>query len=216
MGNYTAKVLVLGDGAVGKTSLVRRYVEGEFDEDYIATVGVNLKQSSIEDIGLNMSIWDLYGQRSLLPGKHSSNYIGAEGALIVFDLTRKRTLDNLDRWVNDLYEVIGIVPVVFAGNKKDIMMDFQKKKKGNSKTENEFHDYMIENHYYKSIYEKELKFVPTSSSEIKKWFMDFKKKYRKQSAYFFTSAKTGEKVYEAFHKLGEYVVENQIRYEIDK
>ncbi|MFW6304504.1 MAG: ADP-ribosylation factor-like protein, partial [Candidatus Saliniplasma sp.] len=91
MGNYTAKILVLGDGAVGKTSLVRRYVEDEFDEDYIATIGVNLKHRSIDDIGLDMSIWDLYGQKSMSPGKHSSNYIGAEGALVVFDLTRKTT-----------------------------------------------------------------------------------------------------------------------------
>lgn len=172
MGNYTAKILVLGDGAVGKTSLVRRYVEDEFDEDYIATIGVNLKHRSIDDIGLDMSIWDLYGQKSMSPGKHSSNYIGAEGALVVFDLTRKTTFDHIPQWIDDLYDVIGKVPVVFAGNKTDILIDFQKKKdtKLTKKTKNKFHDYMIDEHYYKSIYSQEPKFIPVSSDEVKNWF----------------------------------------------
>ena len=217
MSDYTAKILVLGDGAVGKTSLVRRFVRGEFDEDYIATIGVNLKHKSLEDIGLDMSIWDLYGQKSMSPGKHSSNYVGAEGALIVFDLTRKRTFDNLGQWIDDLYEVIGRIPLVFAGNKRDIMVDFKKKKgvKLSKKTKNEFHEYMIDEHYYKSVYSQEPKFVPVSSEEAKTWFKSFKKQYNKQSSLFFTSAKTGKNVEKAFKKLGEYVVKNQIRYVLD-
>ncbi len=217
MGNYTAKILVLGDGAVGKTSLVRRYVENEFDEDYIATIGVNLKHKTIDEFEIDMSIWDLYGQKSMSPGKHSSNYIGAEGALVVFDLARKKTFDNLPQWVDDLYDVIGRVPIVFAGNKRDIMIDFQKKKgvKLTKKTKKEFHDYMIDEHYYKSVYSQESRFVPVSSEEVKDWFKSFKKKYKKQSAYYFTSAKTGKNVENAFKKLGEFVTENQIRYDID-
>ncbi|MFO7792622.1 MAG: Rab family GTPase [Candidatus Saliniplasma sp.] len=216
MAKYTAKILVLGDGAVGKTSLVRRYIKGEFEEDYIATIGVNLKHKTLDDIGLDMSIWDLYGQKSMSPGKHSSNYIGAEGALIVFDLTRKKTLENIRQWVDDLYEVIGKVPIVFAGNKRDILIEFQKKKnlKLTKKTKEEFHDFMIDEYYYKSIYSQEPKFVPVSSSEVKGMFKSFKKTYNKKTAYYLTSAKTGKNVEEAFKKLGEFVMENQIRYEV--
>lgn len=215
MGNQSAKVLLLGDGAVGKTSLLRRYTENEFEEDYIATIGANLKTKHIDDLDIELSIWDLYGQKSMSPGKHSSNYVGAEGAMIVFDSARKNTFEHVTRWIKDLYKVIGKVPIILVGNKKDLLVDFQKEENTRLKESNtdEFHRYMIENHYYKNIYTKEPSFVPVVSSDVKRWREENEDKLSDHWSFYRTSAKTGENVDKGFRKLAEYVKKNKIDFE---
>ncbi|KAK9367853.1 P-loop containing nucleoside triphosphate hydrolase protein [Lipomyces kononenkoae] len=93
------KVGMIGDAQIGKTSLMVKYVEGSFDEDYIQTLGVNFmeKTISIRDTEITFSIWDLGGQRefvNMLPLVSND----AVAILFMFDLTRKSTLNSIKEW----------------------------------------------------------------------------------------------------------------------
>ncbi|KAJ9118596.1 septum-promoting GTP-binding protein 1 [Naganishia vaughanmartiniae] len=93
------KVGMVGDSQIGKTSLMVKYVEGSFDEDYIQTLGVNFmeKTVSIRSTDITFSIWDLGGQRefvSMLPLVSND----AVAILFMFDLTRKSTLNSIREW----------------------------------------------------------------------------------------------------------------------
>ena len=111
----------MGEGAVGKTSLVRRYVLDVFSDDYIQTFGakVTKKVLEMEHIELTMMIWDILGQKSN-SSLHSTYYSGSNGALMVFDLTRPDTLEALPKWLDDLTKVTGKVPIVLVANKADL------------------------------------------------------------------------------------------------
>ena len=96
------KILLLGDGAVGKTSLVHRFVEGVFKEQYKATIGVDIFQKVVNTPAgeCELQIWDLSGQ-SHFSAVRSKFYSKAEGALLVFDLTNADTFNNLESWVSE-------------------------------------------------------------------------------------------------------------------
>ncbi len=208
---YAFKVVLIGDGAVGKTSLVRRFVDQRFDDNYITTIGVNVKKKVIPRLDLALSIWDIFGQKSLAPKLHSKYYKGAKGALVVFDITRKSTFMDLDDWIKDLFKVTGQIPVYILANKIDLISDFQKEMKVslNKKTQKQFHQYMVERHYVKSLYMQETEFVPVTSDDIRKWYR--RKKFTRSSGCFLTSAKTGKNVENAFKSLGKAVLENAIK-----
>ncbi len=124
------KVCLLGDAAVGKTSLIRRYVLDQFDEKYITTIGTNVSKKNIKIVlkdqnnqlinyELTLAIWDIIGQREL----HSFNlnyFRNANGGLVICDFTRRDTLDSLMMWTSSLFNTIGSVPLVFMANKFDI------------------------------------------------------------------------------------------------
>ena len=93
------KVGMVGDAQIGKTSLMVKYVEGSWDEDYIQTLGVNFmeKTISIRNTEITFSIWDLGGQRefvNMLPLVCND----AVAILFMFDLTRKSTLNSVKEW----------------------------------------------------------------------------------------------------------------------
>jgi small GTP-binding protein len=125
------KVCLLGDPAVGKTSLIRKYVYNQFSEVYISTIGteiskkevlVDIRDNSNESIQyeISLAIWDIIGQkeyRSLI----SRFYKNANGALVIFDLSREETVENLKNWITSLFGAIGKVPIIFVGNKYDLM-----------------------------------------------------------------------------------------------
>ncbi len=213
MVKHAAKIVLLGDGAVGKTSLVRRYVEGRFDEDYVATIGVNVKDKVLPDLDLHLTIWDIYGQKSISPGKHSSNYIGAEGAVVVFDITRKKTFLQLDDWIEGLYDKTGKIPVIVLGNKKDIIDDFETEFDTifTGASQKEFHEYMVSEHYYRSVYATEPKFEPVSFSQFDEW-ADKKNPFKQKFPHLLASAKTGKNVEKAFDALAKKIVSNKIRF----
>ena len=115
------KVCLLGDFAVGKTSLVRRFVEGRFDDKYLSTIGVKVSRKSLEgeDSTLNLLIWDLVGGNEF--SRSETGYLlGTAGALVVCDLTRPETLEAMKRYTNQIRAVNPNVALVFLGNKVDL------------------------------------------------------------------------------------------------
>jgi small GTP-binding protein len=122
------KICLLGDPAVGKTSLIRRYVFDMFDDKYITTIGTKVTKKTVmvaptasrSGVKITLLIWDILGQREY-QRLHPVYYQGAEGALIVCDCTRKETIGSLETWVTSFKNVVGPVPVVFLMNKSDLV-----------------------------------------------------------------------------------------------
>ena len=115
------KICLLGDFAVGKTSLVRRYVEDRFDDKYLSTIGVKISRKVLlrDTYQLNLIVWDLAGGEDY--SKMGANYLrGAVGALIVCDLTRLETLTAYDTYSQQLLKVNPDAVFVYAGNKVDL------------------------------------------------------------------------------------------------
>ena len=116
------KIVVLGDGGVGKTSLIRRYVDRSFRERYLMTIGVDFstKQINIGDATYRLQIWDTVGQERY-KFLNKSFFMGASAAIVVFDLTSENTFNlGVINRLNDLYESIGRIPIILAGNKVDL------------------------------------------------------------------------------------------------
>ena len=125
MATISKKVCLLGDFAVGKTSLVRRFVYDLFDDSYISTIGVKVSRKSVlvpragDIVELVMMLWDLSGNN----GFHEvrTSYLrGSAGAVLVCDLTRPETLDSLSAYVSDLFEVSPGAQLIIAANKCDL------------------------------------------------------------------------------------------------
>ncbi|HDP96621.1 MAG TPA: GTP-binding protein [Euryarchaeota archaeon] len=126
------KVVLIGDSAVGKTSLVRRYVIDLFDDKYIATIGTKVLKKEIEyklparSIYLTMMIWDILGQRDYRNVRDTS-LKGANGAIIVSDLSRPETISGIaEFWVPQIQDVIGNISMVVIGNKCDLVPEGDK------------------------------------------------------------------------------------------
>ena len=125
------KVVLLGDSAVGKTSLIRRYVIDEFHDHYIETIGTKISRKDIElrleerEYSLNLQIWDVLGQKAY-SSVQSKAFVGMNGALLVCDITRKETLDSLrEYWLPTLTKVVQDPKLVFMVNKVDLLVDAQ-------------------------------------------------------------------------------------------
>ena len=115
------KVCLLGDFAVGKTSLIRRFVEGRFDDRYLSTIGVKISRKQLlrEEHQLNLLIWDLAGGDDF--SKSGASYLrGAAGALLVCDLSRYETLAKLAYYAQQLRQIDETAVLVFIGNKADL------------------------------------------------------------------------------------------------
>jgi Ras-related protein Rab-11A len=115
------KILTAGEGGVGKTTLLHRYIEGEFDANTKMTIGVEffLKELEIDSKAIVLQIWDFGGQerfRSLL----QSYANGAKGALLMFDLTRPLTLDRIGEWIKICRSGDPELPIIFLGSKFDL------------------------------------------------------------------------------------------------
>lgn len=170
--NFKKKICILGDGAVGKTSLIRKFVHDVFDDKYIATIGTKVTNKDMvfhnkannKEYRLKLMIWDILGQPAFRNVKKSA-YTGAAGAFLVCDLTRADTLKNTINWANGLMETVGDIPMALLVNKNDLM----------SRRAFEIDD------------------VKAVASNL-------------GASYYFTSAKTGRHVDEAFYVLGEMLI----------
>jgi Ras-related protein Rab-1A len=189
------KIILLGDGAVGKTSLIRRFVTDKFDDSYIGTIGSKvtaktlqiavddgISYSSISGVPLGISnspnlatilyiklqIWDILGQKGYTKLYHSS-FKGTDGVFLVADITRKDSLNNLESyWIPNVKNIVGTVPSIILVNKSDLT-------------------------YNAEINEKDLG--------------EFAKKYK--VPYLYTSAKSGENVKNAFFYIGKKMLEQK-------
>ena len=169
-------VILLGDGATGKTSLVRRFVTDQFDDKYITTIGSKVTKKDVyiefkgETVHMILLVWDVLGQKGY-PVTQALSFGGIEGALLVSDLTRVNTLESLkEYWIPSLISVSGPLPMIFLGNKSDL------------RNQAEFG-------------EKELK---AASSEYEPCELKMQ--------YSLTSAKTGNNVEKVFKELAEAIM----------
>ena len=117
------KVSLLGEGAVGKTSLRRRYLGEGFTTGYMMTIGADfaVKKLTIDDIEFTLQIWDLAGQQRF-SAVREVYYRGTSGCLLVFDITRPDTYEAIPNWLHELIRnnKNRIVPMILIGNKADL------------------------------------------------------------------------------------------------
>ena len=115
------KVVVAGDGNVGKTSLIRRYCEGKFEAARVATIGVDFQTQTVKlpEQTVKLSIWDMAGQDRFQVIR-SGFYRGSRAAALVYDVTEKESLMSLERWKGEILEAIQEQPFVVVGNKIDL------------------------------------------------------------------------------------------------
>lgn len=122
-GEYSNKLILNGDYQVGKTSLIRRFVENKFEKDYISTIGVQLSKKTIllsEKTKMNFIIWDVGGQEKFDINRVRF-YNGANAALIVIDRTRPNNIKSIEKWYKDIQKSISrTIPIVIVGNKSDL------------------------------------------------------------------------------------------------
>ncbi|XP_054137330.1 ras-related protein Rab-18-B-like [Melozone crissalis] len=118
----TLKLLLLGDSGVGKSSLLRRFTDGAFEPRLTPTVGIDfkVKKMLVDGRAVQLAIWDTAGQerfRTVTP----SYYRGAQGVVLVYDITRKATFTGLGRWLNELemYTTPSSTVKMLIGNKTD-------------------------------------------------------------------------------------------------
>lgn len=123
-----SKICLIGEKAVGKTSLIRRYVANMFDDRYITTVGTKVSKMEMLvnkpehglDIQIDMTIWDIMGEKGFRELLKDAYFYGANGILGVADITREKTLDDLDDWIDSTMKVAGKIPLLIAINKTDL------------------------------------------------------------------------------------------------
>ncbi len=119
------KVVLLGDAAVGKTSLVRRFVYDAFDDKYIMTIGTKVSKKVIDmewegiNINLSLMVWDVLGQQGFTQVQETA-FKGSDGALLVCDLTRKETLYSISHYWLPILERVAGVPAILLANKSDL------------------------------------------------------------------------------------------------
>ncbi len=115
------KMILFGNAAVGKTSLVERFINDKFEENYISTLGYNVyeKQINYQDSLISLMIFDIGGQEKFreLRKKYAE---GADTAFLVYDVTDPASFNALEAWKTDLIEFAGEIPFIIIGNKNDL------------------------------------------------------------------------------------------------
>ena len=122
------KVCLLGDFSVGKTSMIRRFVFNMFDDKYLSTIGVKVSRKTVvvpqanDVVELMIMLWDLAGSHEFNQ-MQASYYRGAAGAMLVGDLTRLDTIENLHTYANNFLEINPNASLVLAANKYDLIQN---------------------------------------------------------------------------------------------
>ncbi|MFW9880303.1 MAG: Rab family GTPase [Candidatus Thorarchaeota archaeon] len=121
--NFKLKIIIIGEPAVGKTSLVKKFISGQFSKDYRSSIGTNIYTKKVilgKDTDATLQLWDIAGQERWINMRHSY-YLGAKGVMIVGDLTRKNTFDQIEKfWVPDIKIFCPNAPIILLANKRDL------------------------------------------------------------------------------------------------
>ena len=173
------KVVLIGDGGVGKTAIRERYLGKGFTSQYVLTIGADFatKDGIVNGTSVRYQIWDLAGQERF-DGVREVYYRGAVGALLIYDVTRPDSYFSAPKWVNELWNNNGWnrVPIVVVANKIDLRQSC---------------DETISSKHGRLLSEKLTK--RTSQEGFACHYIE-------------TSAKTGEKIHDAFSLLGENIM----------
>lgn len=167
--NLIAKVCLIGDFAVGKTSLIRRFTESRFSESYLSTIGIRVSRKTLRlsdeyPTTLTMLIWDTAGSEPFTTVVRSY-YRGSRGAALVCDVTRPETIASLLRYADEFHTVNPDVPLIVMANKIDLRSE-------------------------RAVSDAQLNEIAAALD----------------AQLFFTSARTGEGVEEAFLALGQAII----------
>lgn len=116
------KVVLIGDFSTGKTSLIRRFVDNQFSDEYLSTLGVKIsrKNIAIGESEIQNIIWDVEGGTENKP-LNTTYLLGAHGVIIVADISRKSTIENLQMYIDIMQKVSLSIPIVIALNKSDLV-----------------------------------------------------------------------------------------------
>jgi len=128
-----AKVCLVGDAGVGKTSLIMRFVLDQFDDKYIKTIGTKVSKKTVtlfdkerkRDMEVILTIWDIMGQEGFRELLKDAYFNGANGILAVCDVTSKDSMNRLDGWLDRTYKIAGEVPIGILANKIDIAQNHE-------------------------------------------------------------------------------------------
>ena len=130
---YTFKILTIGEGGVGKTSILRRYVENKFSKHHLATIGIDymLKTIKINNKEIKLKIWDTAGQERYRNITHHI-YKGADGIILVYDVTNEVSFNQISDWMEQINANVSRdeVALVLIGNKCDLEERIVDEKKG--------------------------------------------------------------------------------------
>lgn len=124
----TKKVVLVGDFATGKTSLIRRYVDNQFSDDYLTTIGVKISKKTVLlraaelSIEIQLMIWDIEGNTTGKP-TNPAYIMGTHGLVIVADCTREDSIENVGMHIEKCRKVAKDVPIFLAINKSDLIED---------------------------------------------------------------------------------------------
>ena len=119
--DFTFKILVIGDGTSGKSSILHRYVDNTFYHNYISTIGVDfkIKMLNICDKLIKLQIWDTAGQERF-KSITTAYYRGVNGIILTYDVSNRETFDNIDKWIDDINKFAPPdVLILLVGNKSD-------------------------------------------------------------------------------------------------
>ena len=118
---YVFKIVVIGDGAVGKTSLIARFAEKTFKSEYKPTLGTNIiiKELKLGNNNIKLLLWDIAGQSKWQDVRHLY-YRGAQGSIVVYDVTRPPSFESVPVWNKDLLKFSGEIPRILLANKVDL------------------------------------------------------------------------------------------------
>lgn len=182
VGHLIFKIVIAGDGGVGKTTIRKRFVLGTYTERYNMTIGsafsvkdfaVTLEGQEGTQECVKLSIIDLGGQPQFKTLRKLF-YKGIAGAMLVFDLTNKRSMLNLEEWIKEIIDSVGKVPIIIVGNKEDLI---------------------------KMRAERTI-----SKEEINIFLENIRNTFDMEFPYFETSAKTGEGIYDALAELTKMII----------
>ena len=128
--DYIFKIILIGDSNTGKTSLITRYVNNTFDSKHLCTIGVDfmMKKVVINNRTIKLQIWDTAGMEKYKQIT-SSYYRGAQGAIIVFDLSSNNSFFSVRKWIDDFFQISSSKPnskaIILVGNKRDLIEERQ-------------------------------------------------------------------------------------------